>query len=150
MRSAGRGQRRGQVEQLGDEELGLPDGQAAADHQPGEVVLVATWQLAHRHRRSRRQQAEPYVGLHRRVHRLDEHQAPEHPALVAAQPSGDGGLRDAVVPVQGSDQPRFLELGQPAPIVQREQQDFGLGPVDAGDPGAERASSRAPARRARA
>src|SRR5262249_4485342 len=38
-----------EVEQLGDDELGLPYGQAAADDQPGEVVLVATWQLAHRH-----------------------------------------------------------------------------------------------------
>ena len=116
----------------------------------GEVVLVATWQLAHRHRRPRREQAEPHVGLHGRVQGLDEHQAPEHPALVAAEPSRDGRLRQVVVAVERPDQPRLLELGEPAPVVQRQRAGPWPPPRRRRRRGRGACASRARARRARA
>jgi hypothetical protein len=130
-----------EVEQLGDEEPGLPHGEPAADHHLRGALLVATWQLPHDHRRARREQAEPDVGLHRRVQPLDEHEAAEDPALVAAEPRRDRRLGEVVVAVERADQPPLLELGEPAPVVQGHEQDLGLDEIDVGDAGAEQAQA---------
>jgi hypothetical protein len=60
---------------------------------------------------------------------------------VAAQPRGDGRLGQAVVAVQRPDQPPLLELGELAAVVQRDQKDLRLGPVDVRDAGSERAKA---------
>jgi hypothetical protein len=124
--------------ELGDNELRLPHGESAANHDVGKLMLVATWQLAHGHGRTRREQAESHIGLHDRIQGLDEHQASKHPAFVAAESSCNGGLRQVILAVQGPDQPGFLELGKPASVVQRDEQDLGLGPVDLDNAGAKR------------
>ncbi len=119
------------LEDLGDEELGLAHREPASDHDRRGLVLVATWQPGDRDRRSRREEAEPNVGLNRGIERLDEQKPPAHPALVAREAPRDLRLREAVVAIERPHEPGLLDLREAAPAVDRGDLDFGIGDAHA-------------------
>jgi hypothetical protein len=80
--------------------------------------LVATRQRGEGDRRARREQADADVGLDGGVERLDEQEPPADPDLVPIEAAADLGLREPIVTVERTDQPRLLELGEPAALVQ--------------------------------
>lgn len=73
----------GLVPQLGDQPLGLRNGQPAADHHRRGRHLVATRQRSQGDSRARCDQPQPPVGLDREVECLAQDQPPAHPALVS-------------------------------------------------------------------
>ena len=117
-------------EQLGDELRRLSAREAGARDHLRRGSLVATLQLGQASRRTRCEQPQPHVGLHRVVEALGEHQAATDPALVPAEQSTDRRLVELVLAVERAHQPRFLELGQPAVVVQRVDGHLGADDVD--------------------
>jgi len=90
------------------------------------LLLVATWQPRHGRRGAGRDEAQPDVGLHGLVERLGQEEPAAHPALVARKAASDLRLREPVLPVQRPDEPRLLELGEPAALVQEGDRHLGL------------------------
>ncbi len=75
--------------------------------------------------------------MHLAVQRFDQEKPAADPALVTHEPLGDGGLRQPVIAVQRAHDPPLLELGEPAPDVQRRDLHRGLHDVGRAAPDAD-------------
>lgn len=132
-------------EDLLDEPRRLPEGHPGARHDLGGRPLVATWQPGQGRRRAWREEPEPDVRLHRVVEPLRDEEPPGHPALVPREPPRDLRLREVVLPVQRANEPRLLELGETAALVEQGERDLRAGHVH----GEELAAQLGPAERPR-
>lgn len=134
------------LEDLRNEELRLPNGEPAANHDRRRWSLVATWQRCESDRRARREHPQADVRLNGQIQRLDQQEAPADPALVPLETASDLALREPVLPVERAHEPGLLELGETTTIVERGDLHLGVGDVEILDRHAERPVAKNPRR----